>query len=225
MTSSVSSQPTRDRPAEPPTEVRRLDTPAALALADLAAVFEDLQTVLGCCERLMTELGARPTNPDPVLVEALWTTAVLSYSRCFVPGPRGVGLTDDDVTATRLAGDLAGWHRILQQLRAHYADPAVNPREAFSVGTSRDAAGAANGVAVASTRQPLVDDVTVRQTGALAFELSRMVDGRIAEHQQVVSTAVQAMSTTELDALPRLELAEPAPSPAAEPATSRAPSS
>ena len=71
------------RPA-PPAVVRRLDDPAAAALAELVEVFEDLQTVLRCCERLVTELAAEG-EPDPVVVEAVWTTALLSYARCFAP--------------------------------------------------------------------------------------------------------------------------------------------
>ena len=46
-----------------PAAVRRLDTPDAQALADLAAIFEDLQTVLRCCERLVSELASEPGRP------------------------------------------------------------------------------------------------------------------------------------------------------------------
>ena len=45
-----------------PAEVRQIETPAALALADLAGVFEGLQTVLRCCERLMAALAS--TGPE-----------------------------------------------------------------------------------------------------------------------------------------------------------------
>ncbi len=191
----------------PPSEVRRLDTLAALALSDLAATFEDLQTVLRCCERLVAELGTR--EPDDLSLEALWTTAVLSYARCFSTGARGTGLAADDITATGLAGDVLGWHQVLQQMRGHYADPARNPRETFSVGVSQDAAGEANGIAVTSARQPPVDDLTVRQTGAIAFELSRIVDGRIAEQQKVVFGALASMTKADLEKLPLLDVSVP----------------
>jgi hypothetical protein len=191
-----------------PAEVRQLSTPAALALADLAGIFEDLQTVLRCCERLMAELKPGRGNPDELALEAFWTTAVLSYGRCFTAGDRGQQLTAEDVTATGLSGDVLGWHATLEQVRRHYADPAGNPREAFSVGVARDDAGAAAGVAVTSTRQPLVDEVTVRQTGAVAFELSRIVDARITEQQQVVFTLAAELSGADLDALPLLDVAD-----------------
>ena len=76
------------------------------------------------------------------------------------------------------------WHRLLLQLRDHYADPAVNPRERFSVGVAQDAHGTPSGVAITSARQPLVDDLTVRQTGAIAYALSGLVNERIESRQR-----------------------------------------
>jgi hypothetical protein len=185
-----------------PTVVRTLSTPAAAALADLAATFEELQTVLGCCERLV----ATPP-PDELVAEALWTTALLSYARCFAPGARGVGLTVEDVKNTKLEGALEDWHGLLLRMRDHYADPTVDPRERFSVGVSRNGDGTPAGIAVTSLRQPLPDEVTVRQTGALAYALLRVVDERIGAQQERVFAAARAMSPSELDKLPEVEVA------------------
>jgi hypothetical protein len=113
------------------------------------------------------------------------------------------------VTATGLSGDVLGWHRVLLQVRERYADAVVNPRESFSVGASQDTTGHAEGIAVASTRQPGVDEVSVRQTGAVAYALSRTVDERLAAQQQVVFTAVAAMARPALDKLPVLHLTVP----------------
>ncbi|MCU1693537.1 MAG: hypothetical protein JWM64_2628 [Frankiales bacterium] len=198
----------------PPSVVRRLRSPAALALADLAALFEDVQTTLRCCERLIAVLDAT-TEPDDLALEAYWTTAVLSYARCFAPGERGTGLTEDDVTATGLAGDVVGWHRTLLQLRDRYADPVVNPRESFSVGAAQDRTGHAEGVALTSARQAGVDELTVRQTGAVAYALSRLVDERLVAQQGVVFTAVAAMARPALDVLPLLHVAVPEDAPGA----------
>lgn len=193
-------------PAEPPASVKRLASPAALALADLAAVFEDLQTTLRCCERLVQVLAVEGQEPDDLAMEAFWTTAVLSYARCFAPGARGVGLTEDDITATGLKGEVLAWHRVLLTLRGRYADPAVNPRESFTVGAAQDSTGHAEGVAVASARQPALDDVSVRQTGAIAYALSGLVDEKLTAQQAVVFTAVAAMARPALDKLPHLHL-------------------
>lgn len=192
-----------------PVVVRRLRSPAALALADLAALAEDLQTALLCCERLLVELGPGRTGPDELALEAYWTTAVLSYARCFTAGKRGTGLTEDDVTATGLEGDVLGWHKVLLQLRDRYADTGVNPRESFSVGASQDSSGHAEGVSLSSARQPPLDEVSVRQTGAVAFALTKLVDERLTAQQQVVFTAVAAMARPALDKLPQLHLSVP----------------
>ena len=195
--------------AAPPTRVKRLKSPAALALSDLAAVFEDLQTALRCCERLVQELAPDRGEPDDLALEAFWTTAVLSYARCFSAGPRGIGLTEQDISATGLAGDVLGWHKVLLELRDRYAHAAVNPRETFTVGASQDSAGHAEGIAVASARQPALDEVSVRQTGAIAFALTRLVDERIAAQQGVVFAAVAAMARPALDKLPLMQLTVP----------------
>ena len=190
-------------PAETPRSVRRVGSPAAAALADLAAIFDDLQAVLLCCERLVKELAV--PEPDPVLVESLWTTALLSYTRCFAPGGRGMGLTESDVEGLGLEGEVLAWHRMLRQLKKHYADPAVNPRETFEVGVAV-ADGTPQGVAITSTRQELPDTISVHQTGAIAYSLSQLVDKRIGEHQGTVLDGAKALSPAELETLDEVEL-------------------
>lgn len=192
-------------PSDTPRTVRRIGSPAAVALADLAAIFDDLQTVLLCCERLVTALNV--PEPDPVVVESLWTTALLSYSRCFAPGERGMNLTEDDVSALELEGEVLGWHKMLRQLKKHYADPATNPRETFEVGVAV-ADGVPQGVAITSTRQALPDTISVHQTGAIAYQLSQRVDQRIAEHQGTVLEGARALSPTELETLDEVELTD-----------------
>ncbi len=191
--------------------VRRLDDSEALALAGVVEVFDDLQTVLRCCERLVVELAERDqggsAEPDAVVIEAIWTTALLSYARCFGPGGAGGVLSEDDVATTHSNVDeVKKWHRLLLGLRDHYADPAVNPRERFSVGVTQGADGAASGLAITSARQPLVDDLTVRQTGAIAYALSGIVNQRIETRQQEVFTDVRNRSREQLNALEALEV-------------------
>lgn len=192
-----------------PGVLRKVETPAAVALGALAATLDDLQMVLQCCERLMAELAPRPTGPDVVAVEALWTTALLSYGRCFPAAGSSAGLTDDDVRATHAEADVMSWHAVLRQLRDHYADPTTNPREQFSVGVAQDPAGAASGIGITSVRQPLVDEVTVRQTGALAYALSALVDERIAAQQATVFSHMERLPRADLERMVELEVALP----------------
>jgi hypothetical protein len=189
-----------------PSSARLLDTPGALGLADLVGIFDDLQFTLKCCEQLVAEL-ARP-HPDAVLVEALWVSALNSYARCFRAGDRGLELTPDDLEATGVPGEVAEWHALLGRIRDFAIDGPVNPRETYSVGVSQSAAGRAAGIVITSATRPLVDDVTVRQTGRLAFELSRLVDARIKDHQQKVFETAARMAPAQLGALPTLSVSQ-----------------
>ncbi|SEP06683.1 hypothetical protein [Amycolatopsis saalfeldensis] len=196
------SQETRE--VAPPSSARQLRTPSALALADLAAIFDDLQFTLRCCERLLTELER--DGLDAVLVESLWVSALNSYARCFRPGERGMGLTEKDLGATGVQGEVVEWHGLLGRIRDFSLEGAVNPREAYSVGVSQAPTGRPEGIVITSVPHPLVDEVTVRQTGRLAFELSRLLDERIKEHQKKVFAAVEEMPVEQLGALPAIEV-------------------
>jgi hypothetical protein len=191
-----------------PSSARQLRTPAALALADLAAIFDDLQFVLQCCERLIAELGRK--ERDEILTESLWVAALSSYMRCFRTGERGMSLTEDDLAATNLKGKVVEWHRLLKKLRDFYVEGATNPREMFSAGVAQSSDGAAQGVVITSVPQPHLDETTVQQTGRLAFELSRVVDERIKEQQQKVFQAAEKMSVASLNKLPTIAVGSPA---------------
>ena len=47
----------------------------------------------------------------------------------------------------------------------------------------------------------------MRQTGAIAFELTRIVDRRIAEHQDAIFGELGTMTKSELDQLQVVEVA------------------
>jgi hypothetical protein len=186
-----------------PSAVRRLDGDEAAELAVLAAVFEDLQYVLRCCEQLVAAL-ARP-EPDPVLVEALWTGALIGYVRCF-SGRSGV-LTDDDLGKLELDGDVSEFHTMVKKLRDHYASRHVNPRESFTIGAAQANDGRPTGVAVVSAPRPLVDDTTVRLLGRVAYALSGLLDARMQEAQARVHAAAGKLTAATLSGLPLVHLA------------------
>jgi hypothetical protein len=77
------------------------------------------------------------------------------------------------------------------------------------VGVAQDLSGAPSGVAITSGRQPLVDDLTVRQTGAIAYALSALVDERITAQQQKVFAEVKDTPKSTLDKLTEIEVVEP----------------
>jgi hypothetical protein len=182
--------------------VRRLDVPSAAALAGLAAVFEDLQYALRCCEHLVSQLGRR--DADPVLVEALWTGALLAYVRCFSPRP--AVLTAADLDALENGAEFRRLHDVLLRLRDHLASRHVNPREAFTIGAVQANDGAATGIAVVSSPRPLVEEPTVRMLGRLAYLLAGRVDARMQERQREGLAEAAALSPAELAALPLVHL-------------------
>lgn len=205
---------TNDVVPESPAVVRRLETTSAASLVALVEMFEDLQTVLRCCERLVEELAPESDQPDqrpdPVAVEAVWTMALLSYARCFAVGETGVALNEGDLTTAVPNGEVVEWHQVLTQLRDQHADPLANPRERFSVGVTQDQDGVATGVAITSARQPLVDDLTVRQTGAIAYALSGLVNARIEAQQELVFEELKALAREDLDKLEPIEVGQAA---------------
>ena len=190
---------------EAPAVVRRLEGESASLLGDLVETFEELQTVLRCCERLVPEVAGRP-RPDEVVVEGVWTMALLSYARAFAERRPGATLTDEDLTTAQPETEVLTWHQVLLQLRGQHADPVASPRERFTIAVTQDAEGAASGVAITSVRQPLVDEVTVRQTGAITYALSELVNKRIEAQQLVVFEELKAASKADLEKLEMVEL-------------------
>jgi hypothetical protein len=193
--------------ATAPTSIRRLDTRDATRLARLVMAYDDLQTVLRCCERLMTMLDDDGQGADDVAVEALWTLALLSYARGFAEGDGGAALTTEDLAGADDDGEILRWHRVLLHLRDRHADPSRNPRESYTVGIAQDASGAVNAVAVTSVRAPLVDKAAVRRAGAIAFPLCAVLDERIDPLQKDILADMRGISREQLDRLDLVEVA------------------
>ena len=188
-----------------PVVARSLEGPEAAELAALAAVSDDVQHVLACCERLVTALTpprvpSAAASPDTALVEALWTSALLAYARVFAE--RAGGLTTADLEALGLPGDVVGFHELLVRLREQYGSVDANPRESCSVGVVEGDDGRPVGVAVLAAPLPLVDDGAARQLGRLAFALNTRVDARMQEAQARVLQRARELTREELAALP-----------------------
>src|SRR5256886_16775078 len=87
-----------------------LDLPSARTLADQASIIGDLQFVMECCKRLLTELARPEEDRDAVVPQALWSAALVAYARCFGKGKR-FGLTAEDVRTLPLRGEVVKDHR------------------------------------------------------------------------------------------------------------------
>lgn len=197
------------QPAERPSTVRALDSPESGELAALATTFDDLQYVLLCCELLVQAISGPATAPvrieaQAAQVEAFWTGALIGYARCFrEPG----ALSEQDVDSLELGEHAVEFHRTVLELRDHWVSPDVNPRATVSVGLAMDERDEQPlGVAITSPPTPGVDDTTVRTLGTLAYRLSGLVDGRMAQSQATVLEAARTMSSESLQALPVVQL-------------------
>jgi hypothetical protein len=189
-----------------------LDVPSARLLADQAAIIQDLQFVMECCKRLLTELAKPEITRDAVVPNALWSAALVAYARCFGQGKR-FGLTTEDVRTLPLEGEVMKYHRWVLAERDKLATHASNPFEAAKIGAAlsppdRDKRQV-EGIAILATSHVLVDDTGVRQLGGLASELARQTAGKAQEQQDVVLADAQRLSLDRLYKLPPLDAGPP----------------
>jgi hypothetical protein len=87
-----------------------LDMPSARVLADQASIIQDLQFVRDCCKRLLTELDRPEEDRDGIVPQALWSSALVAYARCFSEGRR-LGLATEDVQNLPLQGAVMKFHK------------------------------------------------------------------------------------------------------------------
>jgi hypothetical protein len=194
-----------------------LDTPSARVLADQASVIQDLQFVMDCCLRLLTELGRPEDERDGIVPLALWSSAVTAYGRCFAPGGRA-GLTADDVQRLPLQGAVSSFHDWVMGQRDRLAAPGPDPFEGARVGAVLHPAGRngrpVEGIAVFATGRVVVDGTGVRQLGGLASELAKQTAVAGTKQQDAVLAEAGKLDRDTLYALPPLRT-EPAAAPAA----------
>src|SRR3984893_17502886 len=91
--------------SETPTLTVALDLPSARILADQASIIQDLQFVMECCKRLLTELAKPEDGRDAVVPQALWSAALIAYGHCFGKGKQ-FGLAADDIRTLPLRGEV-----------------------------------------------------------------------------------------------------------------------
>ena len=189
-----------------------LDVPSARLLADQAAIIQDLQFVMECCKRLLTELAKPEITRDAVVPNALWSAALVSYARCFGNGKR-FGLATEDVRTLPLQGEVMKYHQWVLGERDRLARHAPNPFEAAKVGAALSPPDRGNrrieGIAILSASHVLVDETGVRQLGGLASELARQTADKAQQQQDTVLADAQRLSLDRLYQLPPLDTGPP----------------
>jgi hypothetical protein len=189
-----------------------LDMPSAHVLADQASTIQDLQFVMDCCKRLLTELEKPEEERDAVVPQALWSSALVTYARCFGKGGRS-GLATEDVRNLPLQGAVMKFHKWVIEERNKLTVHPANPFEGAKVGAALSPPGQAEqrveGVAIFSANRVLIDAIGVRQLGGLASELAKQTAEKAQEQQDRVLADAQQLTIDRLSKLPPLRMRPP----------------
>ena len=189
-----------------------LDIPSAQVLADQASVIQDLQFVMDCCKRLITELERPEADRDGVVPQALWSSALVAYARCFGTGGPA-GLATEDVRSLPLHGAVMKFHEWIigerDKVTAHPADPFEAARIGAALSPPRVKDRRVEGIAIFSAGRVLVDVVGVQQLGALASELAKQTAEKAQKQQDSVLADAQQLDIGSLYALPPLRMQPP----------------
>jgi hypothetical protein len=189
-----------------------LDTPSARILADEASIINDLQFVMDCCKRLLTELARPQEERDGVVPQALWSSALVAYGRCFSEDRRS-GLAIDDVQNLPLQGAVMKFHTWVIGEYDKLTAPPADPFETAKVGAALSPPGQkkrrVEGIAVFSTSRVLIDVIGVRQLGGLASELAKQTAQKAEKQQDSVLTDAQQLDIDSLYESPPLSTERP----------------
>ena len=178
-----------------------LELPSAQLLADQIATIKDLQFVMECSKRLLTELVKPEEEQDEVIPQALWSAALTAYDRCFAKGKK-FGLTPDDVKALPLEGQVVKFHEWVVNERNILGRHPTNPFDEARVGAVLSDPDQADrevrGVTVLTASHILVDGAGVRQLGALASELAKQTAEKAQKQESMVAADAQQLGLDKL---------------------------
>ena len=178
-----------------------IDVPSAHVLADQASIISELQFVMDCCKRLLTELDKPEEERDQLMPLALGSSAVLAYGRCFSKGKRFT-LSNDDVKNLPLHGAVMKFHQWVLEERDKLAARAANPAEGAKVGAAlsppEQKDRRVEGIVIFASSHEVVNDVGVRQLGGLASELAKLTADKAQEQQDVVLKDAQQLNLDSL---------------------------
>jgi len=168
---------------------------------------------MDCCKRLLTELAAPQAERDAVLPQALWSSALVAYARCFGKGRR-FGLTTEDVRGLELQGAVMKFHKWVigerDKLTRHSAKPFEEAQVGAALSPPEQTDRRVEGVAIFYASRVLIDGIGVRQLGGLASELAKQIAERAQEQQDSVLADAQQLNIESLYRRPPLRTRPPA---------------
>jgi len=166
---------------------------------------------MDCCKRLLTELARPEEDRDGVVPQALWSSALVAYARCFGKGRR-FGLAADDVRNLPLHGAVMKFHNWVieerDKLTVHPADPFETAKIGAALAPPGQMERRVEGIAIFSASRVLIDVIGVRQLGGLASELAKQTAEKAQEQQDSVLADAQQL---DLDSLYRSPPLRPGP--------------
>ncbi|MEK6725459.1 MAG: hypothetical protein AABY54_02750 [Deltaproteobacteria bacterium] len=196
--------------------IAKVESKEALILADLAAIFQDLGATMHTCSHLIELL--KEDSKDQILIESLWTSALIRYARCFTASKR-FGLSESIFDG--LQGDPVGAHRLYINLRNKHIAHSVNPFEQMEVGVILSPVKSAEkevlGVATLSMRLISHDVEGIRQLGTLAKVVMEKVSKLAKDYEQKVIEEARKIPIDDLYKRPRLRLVAAGPESAGKP--------
>jgi hypothetical protein len=152
--------------------------------------------------------------------QALWSSALVAYARCFGKGRR-FGLATEDVRNLPLHGAVMKFHKWVIEERNKLTVHPADPFEAAKVGAALSPPGRrerqVEGIAIFSASHVLIDVIGVRQLGGLASELAKQTAEKAEEQQDSVLADAQDLNIDSLYRLPPLRTRLPTDDAAGDP--------
>lgn len=199
-------------------KIVQLHTATAQNLADTVSILQDLRFVQDCCRHLLTILAQPPEQQDSTLLRAIWTAALIAYSRCFGSGKR-FGLTAEDVKDLPLNGEVMAFHKWARDMRDKNVAHSVNPFEQVRIGATlsdpTDPARQVEGIATLGMYYLMPDQQGIWQLGGLANGLADRIQARAQDLQEAALSEAREADLEYLYTLPDMRSIAPGPEDAA----------
>ncbi len=186
----------------------QVDFEEAKTLADLAAIFQDLDFVTETLKRLIDLLETK--DKDWVLIQSLWSAALISYIRCFATGKR-YGLDPDTIYS--LNESAIEFHNYHKDLRDKHIAHSVNPFEQVRVDIQLSPTNSAErkvvGIITSSMKHIVVPKRSVEDFLRLVTWAKRVVGEKCKEYENKVLKIAKGMPLDDLYAKARSRMIAP----------------
>ena len=196
--------------------IAKVDFDEAKILADLGAIVRDLGSIMEICSRLKKML--KEESQDSLLIESLWTTALIKYARCFKSGKR-FGL--DETILDGLEGEPRKVHKFYLDMRDKHIAHSVNPFEQMQVGLVLSPKNSDErkvvGVITLSMRHTMTDIEGIHRLGLLSKVLLEKMCGLAKQYENKVLEKGKTISIDDLYKRARPRITAPGPEKSAEP--------